>query len=491
MSTWKKVLVSGDETNNNIGSSNLTIPNSVARRLNFGNTLTNYAIKNSSGVAIFYLQHSEMRLGSDASNSSGTDTLNLFTKTSKLVMNSNIATFSKTNKLTIESDSNSSSAAPVLDLYRNDGSQGVAGDLIGSVNFNGDDLVNNKTTYAQVVGEIVDSTNGIEDGKLSIKVRDNNSLNDAFVVEGNELDVAMRLSGDSLSLESTEEGGTASPILEFKRPKSTHAPSDGDDIGMLKFTATNSSVDGDGNYTEHEYARVEVEAADITANVEDANMRFKIIEAGTVQNALAITPRAGLSNGVTAKQRELRAIDLFGRNLEDATNRFMHTFMFGSNREVSDTVGGNPTIRILRTVNGIEMGDYDDNPTTLDNNGDNVNGIIMPFNGFIRAGSLSYRKSGGSTATVKLKVRTYQHNNMSDERDFELVSISGQSSNKDFPRGHGYEGIDSQQVSSSGTDNIFQAGAKVVVYLEVYSESGDYSLDDIIASVTIYSEDFG
>ena len=80
---------------------------------------------------------------------------------------------------------------------------------------------------------------------------------------------------------------------------------------------------------------------------------------------------------------------------------------------------------------------------------------------------------------------------MSDERDFELVSISGQSSNKDFPRGHGYEGIDSQQVSSSGTDNIFQAGAKVVVYLEVYSESGDYSLDDIIASVTIYSEDFG
>jgi hypothetical protein len=376
-------------------------------------------------------------------------------------------------------------------LYRNDASQGVAGDLIAAINFNGDDLLNNKTTYAQVVGEIVDSTNSIEDGKLSIKVRDQNSLNDAFVVEGNELDVAMRLSGDSLSLESTEEGGTASPILEFKRPKSTHEPSDGDDIGMLKFTATNSSVDGDGNYTEQEYASVEVEAADITASTEDANMKFKIIEAGTIQNALAITPRAGLSNGVTAKQRELRAIDLFGRNLEDATNRFMHTFMFGSNRAVSDTVGGNPTIRILRTVNGIEMGDYDDNPTTLDNDGDKVNGIIMPFNGFIRAGSLSYRKSGGSTATVKLKVRTYQHDNMLDERDFELASISGQSSNKDFPRGHGYEGIDSQQVSSSGTDNRFEAGAKVVVYLEVFSASGTYSLDDIIASVTTYSEDFG
>ena len=104
---------------------------------------------------------------------------------------------------------------------------------------------------------------------------------------------------------------------------------------------------------------------------------------------------------------------------------------------------------------------------------------------------MSFQKTGGTQATVKLKAAILRSANTNTNQVFELASTAGTNSNKTFPRAHGYVDI---HTESDGTDNVnkFVAGDKLVVYVEVDATTTDttYTADNFIASVTIYSEDY-
>lgn len=57
---------------------------------------------------------------------------------------------------------------PSIDLYQ-DSQSPAAADTLGGIRFSGNDSGGNKTTYARVVGAIVDPTNGSEDGRIAFQ----------------------------------------------------------------------------------------------------------------------------------------------------------------------------------------------------------------------------------------------------------------------------------------------------------------------------------
>ena len=76
------------------------------------------------------------------------------------------------NLISTDTDANK---GPILDLTR-DNASAADGDVIGTIRFKADDSVNAETIYAQLNGEIVDASNGTEDGAFIIKTMKAGSL---------------------------------------------------------------------------------------------------------------------------------------------------------------------------------------------------------------------------------------------------------------------------------------------------------------------------
>ena len=79
-------------------------------------------------------------------------------------------------------NSNTDATPPVLAFQKTD--TGADGDDLGSIKFIGDDDGGANTDYCQVLGEIKESANGSEEGRLSIKVADSTGLQDVIVATG-------------------------------------------------------------------------------------------------------------------------------------------------------------------------------------------------------------------------------------------------------------------------------------------------------------------
>ena len=64
MSSWKRVLTTDDVSNTNIGSSDLTVPNSTTRNLSLGNSSSKFQIKNSNNKVFLQVLDDEIVIGS-------------------------------------------------------------------------------------------------------------------------------------------------------------------------------------------------------------------------------------------------------------------------------------------------------------------------------------------------------------------------------------------------------------------------------------------
>ena len=480
MSTWKKILTTDDQTNNNIGSTDLTITGGDSRRLVFGSASSNFAVKNNATKLVLNLTETAASMGSTIS----TATLNLNTSgpTLEITGSSNLVHFDKTDELRVEGEDDGAGVGiPTIELYRNSATPANY-DNLGSLEFSANDSGGNRNTYGRIRSRIRNVTNGSEAGYMYFDVQKSGTLKNWLYVDGNTLDLDLSLSADTFQIQSLDGGSSDSPILQLNR--NSASPANGDDIGTIRWRADHSGGSA------HTFAELEVEADDVTDGSEDAQVRLRMSDNGTLTEVLRFDVLDDTTTSTTSNQNKLKNVSVRGSTLHALTNKFMHTFMFGSNNEISNTEGNANSVRLLRTVNGINMGDTSNNLDLSD--ADLNNGIIMPFDGFLRAGSLSFQKTGGTQATVKLKVAILRAATPGTNQVFELVSIAGANSNKAFPRGHGYEQI---HTGSDGIANVnnFVAGDKLVVYVEVDATTTDttYTADNFIASVTIYSEDYG
>jgi len=89
-----------------------------------------------------------------------------------------------TGDLTLTSTDAGATENPTLDLFRNSASP-ADGDVLGNVDFSGEDSAGNKTVYAKISADIADVTNGTEDGRLDIGVISAGSFSNRITLQGN------------------------------------------------------------------------------------------------------------------------------------------------------------------------------------------------------------------------------------------------------------------------------------------------------------------
>ena len=127
----------------------------------------------------------------------------------------------------------------------------------------------------------LDVTNGyvgIGTSSPSQKLDVNGTVNATTITAGSLSASGTSTSDALLTLTTTEASGTASPKLILKRNSSS--PADADDIGVIQFLGENSA-DEEVNYGEFRAI-----AYDITNGTEDGKIQVKLMENGTLTNAV-------------------------------------------------------------------------------------------------------------------------------------------------------------------------------------------------------------
>lgn len=106
--------------------------------------------------------------GSISSSHSIIELSAIYTKTlpGNIPTNDGAETFNGT--LTVKSSDAGAAAGPTLKLHR-DSASPADDDVLGEIDFDGEDSADNQTTYARIVAAAVDVTDGTEDGRLTFR----------------------------------------------------------------------------------------------------------------------------------------------------------------------------------------------------------------------------------------------------------------------------------------------------------------------------------
>jgi len=295
MATWKKVLVAGDETNNNIGNANLTIPNGTSRLLDLGNSSSRLEIRDSNDTVLFLVKDTAVTLGTITD----CDTSSLVSSGSNLVLESTkTAKFKKTNELQIIGIEDGSAAGPILKLIRDeDAEDGAAdGDKIGQIQMWGDtnstsgslpavsrqyaniQAIASETELDFVNPDIINDTAGRLD--FNVRVGGSDTLVTGLSIEGVDLDLFAEIKENDFTISSASTGDVNGPNLILK--KTDADPADNEKGGKIIFQAEGA----DNEFKD--YASISAEHQDVTNNTEDGTLLFNVLRGGTEAEAFRI-----------------------------------------------------------------------------------------------------------------------------------------------------------------------------------------------------------
>ena len=176
--TWKKVGLVGSTPN--IGNENLTIPAGVNRTLSLDGS-GGFDVLNSSGNALLALDPLFSQLG----NTTDTQVISLYMPNTSMTMvnASRLVSFDHTNNFVIKSHADSAVAGPIVTLTRERGAAGgTDDDVIGKIDFKGDNDIGESVSYASVETVIIDSDHEAESADLKFVVKDKNLDQNNFTI---------------------------------------------------------------------------------------------------------------------------------------------------------------------------------------------------------------------------------------------------------------------------------------------------------------------
>ena len=176
--TWKKVGLVGSTPN--IGNENLTIPAGVNRTLSLDGS-GGFDVLNSSGNALLALDPLFSQLG----NTTDTQVISLYMPNTSMTMvnAARLVSFDHTNNFVIKSHADSAVAGPIVTLTRERGAAGgTDDDVIGKIDFKGDNDIGGSVSYASVETVIIDSDHEAESADLKFVVKDKNLDQNNFTI---------------------------------------------------------------------------------------------------------------------------------------------------------------------------------------------------------------------------------------------------------------------------------------------------------------------
>jgi hypothetical protein len=234
-------------------------------------------------------------------------------------------------------------AAPVFELYRNSASPADE-DLVGQIQFQGENDADEKYLYASISGKISDATNNSENGTLEFNVGAGGSMltiatidqtrgvdtgsygirggyfvigSDSAYAPNNVINGGLTInnfgSNDNLELVDTNSSNTNSdPRVSFYRDSSS--PADNDHAGRIEFYA-NNDADQKTNT-----AGILNRILDVTDGTEDGELTFSVMQAGTSNTLLTLDPNGVTATGATTVNGALTATNDYHQFRSTNTN---------------------------------------------------------------------------------------------------------------------------------------------------------------------------
>lgn len=181
MATWKRVALAGESGNTNIATHDLTTTGSRVLTLNTG---YHFTVNNAVNNIKLYLSQISTQIG----NTADTALLTLSTTGGSLTMASGVNQFTGNTLSVIDTRNDGTLGGPKLELKRapSDSNNGEAGDVIGQVQFLGEDDGGYDVVYGAMRSEIVDPSDTAEYGKIKFRYMENGTLQDIDFVKSGE-----------------------------------------------------------------------------------------------------------------------------------------------------------------------------------------------------------------------------------------------------------------------------------------------------------------
>ena len=222
-----------------------------------------------------------------------------------------------TDQVIIENSDAGLDTAPDVVLYRNSASP-AASDNLGNIEFRGNDSAGNTHGYASVVGGIVSTTNGSEDGFLDLMSSASGTLASKIRLSGANvgigettpiypLHLTTSLTGTAINSECTaNDPASGGDITLYHRRGASGAGQDNDVLGTVFLRGKNDN----STPQEVDYAAVQGSIVDASDETEDGRLRLQVQTAGTLTTQLEINANTIGFFGATAAAQSAHVADI-------------------------------------------------------------------------------------------------------------------------------------------------------------------------------------
>ena len=261
--------------------------------------------------------------------------------------------------LTVTSTDTGTTQDPTLILYRNSSSP-ADNDFIGDILFRGNNDQSQQVSYAQIQAKITDVTDGYEDGFLQFRVMRDGTLdaygqmayNNFYVFKkltmfntlymhngqniqfegttGNNNETTLTVvdptadrtitfpdatgtvlvqdSNSTVTIDSTDAGSSAGPVLDLVRDSAS--PAAADYLGQIAFKGD------DTGGSQHTYAKISSKIVNPTAGSEYGNIEFAVVSNGSNEIVARMTHQGLFINTGNTIQFEGSTADVYETKLE-------------------------------------------------------------------------------------------------------------------------------------------------------------------------------
>jgi len=222
-----------------------------------------------------------------------------------------------TDQVIIENSDAGLDTAPDVVLYRNSASP-AASDNLGNIEFRGNDSAGNTHGYASVVGGVVSTTNGSEDGFLDLMSSASGTLASKIRLSGANIGVnhtapsfplhlLNTIASTQLMIESSaNDPSSAADITLFHRRGASGAGQDDDVLSTVFIRGKNDN----GTPQELDYAAIQGSIVDASDETEDGRLRLQVQTAGTLTTQLEINANTIGFFGATAAAQSAHVADI-------------------------------------------------------------------------------------------------------------------------------------------------------------------------------------
>ena len=221
------------------------------------------------------------------------------------------------NDVIIENSEAGALEGPNVVFYRNSASP-AADDVLGTLEFRGQDDAGSAQSYAEITASIVNASNSSEDGRLDFAVTKAGAVANVLRLQQgkvgiNELAPESPLhitdgSTEAVRLECANDDAASGADIRMYRHRDNAVGQDNDELSTLYFRGNND--DGTASQRPIDYAAIQAVIADASNTTEDGKLRLQVQTAGTLTTQVEVSANAIGFFGATPAVQSTHVADL-------------------------------------------------------------------------------------------------------------------------------------------------------------------------------------